>query len=424
MIDIMFGLLKTIGASIFYKDLVRRIAKELDSPVRIENELREVLSKDLEFATTLFSLAPRSVNAVFGVVEGVNSYMANFATDTVFGLLKGITNELNTAYIAKAANDFFDQVERVRKDHPKLVAELMGNKIGEFIDTLDFGKLGKFIEDSAYCTYGTFEIINEKIVGNPIKFGNLITPIPAVVNAGVMIANDALTRLELPPEVLASALFGTVNKLKIEEVGRLIGKASSLVNRVHEGNYILGRGDRKFKEIAENIMNKLLTSIDAEELSKAINAILDDLNDLSDGLNNALWRNPHFAMALTPLIPAMINLFIGIGAKTISKFNELPPELSSQVIASMLKEIDTKKIGEILTGIAKIVNGISESDPKAISSFINSAIAFSDKKEVEKAINNLIKSALEVILSNPQILSALGLSLLQSFAGLLLSKER
>ncbi|MEG9194385.1 MAG: hypothetical protein V6S10_03545 [Candidatus Methanoglobus sp.] len=51
------------------------------------------------------------------------------------------------------------QIERLRKQHPKLVADLAGDKIGEFIDTLDFGKLRKFIEDSAVCTYGTFEVI-------------------------------------------------------------------------------------------------------------------------------------------------------------------------------------------------------------------------------------------------------------------------
>ncbi|MEM0301638.1 MAG: hypothetical protein QXI54_00530 [Archaeoglobaceae archaeon] len=417
MFDMFFGLMKTMGTSVFAKDLVRRMATEFASPVKIEKDVRELLSKDLEFATTLFSLAPRTINATFGVFRGLNSYIGNFATDAVFGLLKGVANDLNAIYAAKAVNDFFDQMERLRKEHPKLVAEVLGSKIGEFIDTMDFGKLKKFIEDSAYCATGTFEIINEKIFGNPVKLGNLITPIPAVVNASLTIANDALKRVEMPSEVLASALFGTIGKFDVEQLGKTVGSVSALINKVHEGNYVLGKGDRKFKEVAEATMEKFFNSLDVEEFRKAINAILEDLSDLSDALNNALWKNPLTIMALAPLAPTALNLLMSMGSKAISKFNELPPDLSAQVTTSLLKEVDTKKLGEILSGIAKIINGIAESDPKAISGIINSVIASSDKKELEKLLNNLVKSIMDVIASNPQILSALALPLLQSFAG-------
>ncbi|MCS7144205.1 MAG: hypothetical protein NZ879_04210 [Archaeoglobaceae archaeon] len=424
MIDMLFGLLKAMGGSIFYKDLVRRMANEFASPAKIERDVREILSKDLEFATTFFSLAPRSVNAVFGLVQGVNSYMSSFASDAVVGLLRGVAKDLNAVYAAKAVNDFFDQMERLRKDHPKLIAELLGDRIGEFIDTLDFGKMKKFVEDSAYCTYGTFEIVNEKIFGNPVKLGNLVSSVPAVLNAGIAISNDAIRRVELPSEVLASALFATLTKVDVEQMGKMLSNVSTLINKVHEGNYILGKGDRKFKEIAETTMEKFLNSMDVEEFRKAVNAILEDLNDFSDALNNALWKNPLTMMALAPLAPTALNLLMGIGSKALSKFNELPPDLSAQITTSLMKEIDTKKLGEILTGIAKVVNGVAESDPKAISNILNSAIASSDKKELEKMLNNLVRSIVDVIASNPQILSALAIPLLQSFAGLVGIKSR
>lgn len=423
MIDIVFGLLKTMGASIFYKDFVRRVANEFYDPTKIERDIREVMSKDIEFATNLLSLAPRGVNAVLGLVRGVNSYMSNFASEAVVGLLKGVANDLNAVYAAKAVNDFFDQMERLRKEHPKLVAEVMGNKIKEFVDVLDFGKLNKFIADSAYCAYGTFEILNDRIFGNPIKLGNLIAPLPAVLNAGLAVANDAIRRIELPSEVLASALFTTLNRIDLDQTGKMIGNVSALINKVHEGNYILGKGERKFKEIAENLMKKILNSVDIEEFRKAINAILEDLSDFGDALSNALWKNPMIIITLAPLAPTAVNLLMSVGAKAISKFNELPPDLSGQVMASLFKEIDTKKLGEILTGIAKVINGVAENDPRAISSIINGAIASSDKKEFEKMVNNLVRSMVDVITSNPQILSALAIPLIQSFAAFIGMKK-
>lgn len=424
MIDMFFNFLKAMGGTTFYRDLIKIMANEFASPTKIERDIKEILTKDSEFAATFFSLLPRSMNAFFGVMQGVNSYINNLTNDKVFGLLKSAAKDLNAVYVAKAVNDFFDQMERLRKDHPKLFAELLGNRIGEFIDTLDFGKMKKFVEDSAYCTYGTFEIVNEKIFGNSTRLGNLVSSVPAVLNAGIAISNDAIRRIELPSEVLASALFATLTKVDVEQMGKMLSNVSTLINKVHEGNYILGKGDRKFKEIAETTMEKFLNSIDVEEFRKAVNAILEDLDDFSDALNNALWKNPLTMMALAPLAPNLLNMLIGIGAKALSKFNELPPDLSAQITTSLIKEIDTKRLGEILTGVAKVVNGVAENDPKAISNILNSAIASSDKKELEKMLNNLVKSVVDVIASNPQILSALAIPLLQSFAGLVGMKIR
>ncbi|MEG9194686.1 MAG: hypothetical protein V6S10_05120 [Candidatus Methanoglobus sp.] len=182
-----------------------------------------------------------------------------------------------------------------------------------------------------------------------------------MLNAGVAIANEALTRIEMPSEVLANVLFETINRLNLEQFGKTISAVSSIVNKVHEGNYILGRGDRKFKEVAEAAMERLVNSVNMEEIVRAIKAFFDDLNDLSDGLNAALWKNPLNMMVLAPLLPAAVNTVSGLTSKVLSKFNELPPDLSAQIVTSLISEIDTKRLGEILTGIAKLVNAVSES---------------------------------------------------------------
>ncbi len=251
MADMFFEIFKVLGGSVLYKDFVRRVANEFFDPVKVEKGVRETLGRDLEFTVTLFSLLPRSANAAFGVLGGVNSYISNFSDEAVFGLLKGVTRDFKAAYAANAVNNFFDQMERLRRQHPKLVAEIGGDKIGEFIDSLDFGKLRKFIEDSAFCTYGTFEVINKKIFGNPVKVGNLVSVIPPVLNASVAIANDALGRIEMPAEVLANVLFETISRLNLEQFGKTVSAVSSIVNKVHEGNYILGSGNGEVGEFDE-----------------------------------------------------------------------------------------------------------------------------------------------------------------------------
>ena len=408
MANLVFEVLKVLAGSPFFKDLVRRVANEAFDPVKVERGVREFLGKELELTGTLISLMPRSVNAAFGVLGGISTYASSFPSEVIFTLLKGAVNEFDAAYAAKVFNNLFDLIEGLRKEHPKLLADLTREKIGEFIDSLDFGKLKRFIEGSATCAYGVFEVVNEKILSNPVKISNLAFAIPPVLNAAVAIVHDALRRLELPSEVLANALFALVNKLDMEQVGKTISTLSAIINKVHEGNYILGRGDRKFKEVARDLMERLITSINMDDFAKAANALLEDLSDLSDALTEALWKNPVTVMSLAPLIPAALNTLTGMIAKSLSKLSELPTDLSAQIASSLLKEVDVKKLGDVLTGVAKMVNGVCESDPKAISNFLNSIIASSDKKELEKMLSNVIRSLMDVVASNPgMILSAL-----------------
>lgn len=416
--DMSFGIFKILAESPFYKELLRKSANEFFNPAVVESEVREILDKDIEFTATVFSLMPRTANTLFGVMRGFNAYSSKFTSDALVGMFKGVAGDFDAKYAAETLNEFFDGMERLRKDHPTLFAEVTGEKLGEFLETLDFGKLRKFVEDSAYCSQDVFEILNEKIVSNPIKVANLMASVPAVANASIAIANDALQRAEMPAELLASATFKTLESLNVEDLAKLVENLAKFVNRLHEGNYILGRGERKFKEVTENLIEKLLNNVDVEGLKKAILAVLDDAGDVNEAFVNALWRNPVALMSLTSLIPVTINVLVEMLSRFLSKFEELPAELTSQILTAIIKEIDAEKLGDVITAAAKTFNEVVERNPEVISGAINTAIASADSKEVEKLINNLTKSFVEVLLSNPELLTAAVTPLVQSLAGI------
>ncbi|WP_290598146.1 MULTISPECIES: hypothetical protein [unclassified Archaeoglobus] len=414
--DMSFGIFRILAGSPFYKDFLRKTANEFFDPAVVENEVKEILDKDIEFTATIFSLMPRTANTLFGVMRGFNAYSSKFTSDALVGILKGVAGDFDAKYAAETLNEFFDGMERLRKDYPKLFAEITGQKIEEFFDTLDFGKLRKFIEDTAYCSQGIFEILNEKIIGNPIKLANLMASMPAVTNASIAIANDALQRTEMPSELLASATFNTLESLNVEDLAKLVENLAKFVNKLHEGNYILGRGEAKFKEVAENIIERFLNSIDVEELKKAVLALLDDARDVNEAFTNALWRNPLALMSLSSLVPIAVNVLVEMLGKILSKFEELPVELTAQIVTTIIKEIDADKLGDVITVAARTFNEVAKRNPEVISGVINAAIASADSKEIEKLINNLTKSFVDVLLSNPEVLTAAVTPLVQSFA--------
>lgn len=416
--DMSFGIFKILAESPFYKDLLRKTSNEFFNPAVVEKEVREILNKDVEFTATLFSLMPRAANTFFGAMRGFNTYSSRFTSDALVGMLKGVAGDFDARYAAETVNEFFDEIEKLREEHPKLFAEVAGEKIREFLETLDFGKLRKFIEDTAYCSQGTFEILSEVAVANPIKLANITAAIPAVVNSGIAISNNTLQKAEMPAELLASAAFNMLESLNVEEFAKLIENQASFVNKLHEGNYILGRGEAKFKEIAEGIFERFLNNIDVEELKKAVLALLDDTRDVSEAFTNAIWRNPVVLMSLTSLIPSGINVVLNILGRVMSKFEQLPAELASQIVTAVIEEIDTKKLGEVVTAMAKTFNEILNRNSDVISATINAAISSADSKEIEKLVNNLTRSFAEVLLSNPEILTAALTPLIQSFANI------
>jgi hypothetical protein len=416
--DLTFSVLKTFAESPFYKNMLRQAVNEFFDAERCEREVKEILFKDLEFTVSFLSILPRTANTFFGAVRGFGGYANSFAPDALLGVLKGVSSDFNASYAAQTVNELFDLFDKLGKSHPNLFVELMGDKIEEFVDNLDFGKLRRFVESAAYCMQGTVELLNEKVVADPVKIANIVASLPAIVNTSIAIANDTVRRVDLPAEVLASATFSVIENLNTAEIGRLAENTAKLVNRLHEGNYILGRGDAKFKDVAEKFFEGIFENADAEELKKSLLALLEDFEALSEALNNAIWKNPIVAITAISTIPAAVNAIIRTFNSTVSKLEELPEELFAQTAVSLMSEIDTKEIGNIVTSCARLLNSITENDPKAISGMINSIISSTNKEELGKALNNLISSFVDVLLSNPELLTAAVNPLIQSVANI------
>ena len=106
--DMSFGIFRILAESPFYKDLLRTSANEFFDPVVVENEVNEILNKDIEFAATIFSLIPRTANTLFGVIRGFNAYSDKFTSDVLVGMRKGVAGDFDAKYVAETTNEYFD----------------------------------------------------------------------------------------------------------------------------------------------------------------------------------------------------------------------------------------------------------------------------------------------------------------------------
>ncbi len=405
--DLTFGIMRVVAESPFYKTVLRMAVNEFFDAEKCERETVEVLTRDQEFTATLFTLIPSISNAAFGVVGGVMRYMDTFTPETRASLMKSIFSEFDAKYAAETLNRLFDL------SSPEIVSAVRGGMV-EFIDTLDFGKLRKFVETSSHCGEEIAEILCKKVISDPVRIANLLAASPTAINSSLRCADLALAELDMPAETLASAVFSVVESTDARVCGRLTTRFAKLVNKLHEGNYILGKGEMKFEEIAENFASDFLEELDVEEVKKAITALCEDVEAVSKAISNAIWKNPIVAITALSAIPEIVNILLRSVNVVMSKLDEMPGDLVAQAFSSILSEIDVEEVGKIVTTFAKIVNSAVEEDEEIIKRFVRGILDSSDSEEVEKAVRNVVSSIVEVVLSRPEIVSAVLSPLLQS----------
>jgi hypothetical protein len=402
--DLTFGLLRSIAGSPFYKEVIRQAINEFFIPETVERETREVLFRDVEFTVTSLALLPKLVNTCFGVARGFNRFASSFTPDTLYGMLSGVINDFDARYAAMTVNEYFDLLEKLRESHPALMADLMGDKIEEFIDGVDFGKLRKCVEDSAFCFQKTMEIVTSKIIADPVKFANIAAAIPSVVNSSLAITSDIIGKIEIAPETLASATFSILNEVDGTGIGKLLNETSSLVNRLHEGNYILGRGEPEFRNVAEKLFTEVFETLEVEEVKKAFIALLEDFEVIIQALNDAAWKNPMIAITAISVIPDITNSVIRACNSTIAKFEELPNDVLAQAINDLISEIDYEALGKLVTSWLRTLNSVFDQNPELLQNIVNGILQSIDKSELERATNYLVSSIMKTLLSNPEIL--------------------
>ncbi len=84
----------------------------------------------------------------------------------------------------------------------------------------------------------------------------------------------------------------------------------------------------------------------------------DTITALAGMINEEMWQYPAKMVCLLSLLPAIANISVRTAVKTIGPINKLAPDLLSDVIFSLVREIDGKNIGKLVNELCEIVRKI------------------------------------------------------------------
>ena len=142
---------------------------------------------------------------------------------------------------------------------------------------------------------------------------------------------------------------------------------ASLIARLINGTSgdTLTRSLRMIRELSQNDpdfftqavapgFEKWVTSVDFGEIKEAVDGSAPSVVSLVQMANDVLWQYPAKVILLLSLLPSLANI-VGSSAQVSSeKLKEIPPDLLSDILLSMIREIDGSMIAGLVNSFAEM----------------------------------------------------------------------
>ncbi|MBC8247154.1 MAG: hypothetical protein H8E81_06185 [Deltaproteobacteria bacterium] len=245
---------------------------------------------------------------------------------------------------------------------------------------------------------------------------DLLESIPTLLDVVIKSLHEVLKTIETLPSKDKEEVLGKIlSKMNGAETGAAFTSAVRIANEIHNTHptFLADHFKASFEKWVE--------SVDFGEIKDFADSSHTDILALMKNVNDALWNYPAKPVLLAALIPAMVNLALGVLQDTMARFNNFPPDLLADVLLSMLRELDGRHIGQLVneltefarkshTGSALIGDPSSPKFPDDLSRLLEETLNTIDVKRLWKGVDavrdgkgSIKKVWLELLRDNPHL---------------------
>ncbi len=188
--------------------------------------------------------------------------------------------------------------------------------------------------------------------GDPEFVRQASAQVPGILNA-VIAGLGAFTRelSAMPAEERRYFLKSIIKDTDLGGVGEIITNLARGANqRKNEPGFLA--------EALRPKVRSFLAEVDFGEIKEAVDASAESIPALAGMINEEMWQYPAKMVCLLAVLPAMGNIAVRTAVKTIGQINNMAPDLLSDVILSLVRDIDGKSIGSLVNQVSEIIRKI------------------------------------------------------------------
>lgn len=308
--------------------------------------------------------------------------------------------------VAAAANAYSELAMKVHEENPALV-EAAYPAMEAVLKEIDFGKMRESTVAllDYFTTYMTHMI--EVMMDNPVVVANLVGIAPPLLNSIIKVFSVALEKTNLPPEILASALFNTLSALDAEEIGRVLTTGSKMAIDLHAGNYILGGEEPRFRAVFTDFMKRVLDNLDSEAATGAVVALAEDAEVMAGVLVELVARDPEMVVLMSRMGTSLSNIAARVVANALGEASAWPDELLLKIAEEMRDGLESEEVGRALDSAVTLGLRFRETNPELHKEIMTNVLQGVNTERLELLVVSASADLKEALLANPGVRQAL-----------------
>lgn len=308
--------------------------------------------------------------------------------------------------VAAAANAYSELAMKVHEENPALV-EAAYPAMEAVLKEIDFGKMRESTVAllDYFTTYMTHMI--EVMMDNPVVVANLVGIAPPLLNSIIKVFSVALEKTNLPPEILASALFNTLSALDAEEIGRVLTTGSKMAIDLHAGNYILGGEEPRFRAVFTDFMKRVLDNLDSEAATGAVVALAEDAEVMAGVLVELVARDPEMVVLMSRMGTSLSNIAARVVANALGEASAWPDELLLKIAEEMRDGLESEEVGRALDSAVTLGLRFRETNPELHKEIMTNVLQGVNTERLELLVLSASADLKEALLANPGVRQAL-----------------
>ncbi len=193
----------------------------------------------------------------------------------------------------------------------------------------------------------------EKLLADETFIREVVRCLPEMADSFLNLAATAAATIDgLETGAKKELLGDLVSRMSSGQTGGLITRGCRIVNDIHKDD------PEFFTRVLEPGFRKWIGSVDFGELKEAVDHSAGDARAFVAMANNVLWEYPAKVVMILSLLPSVVNMLADALDISMNRLNELPPDLLTDVVLSLVQEIDARPLSRLINELSEAARKI------------------------------------------------------------------
>jgi hypothetical protein len=153
-----------------------------------------------------------------------------------------------------------------------------------------------------------------------------------------------------PPEKQQQVIQELCRSLSNPEAASISNSLSEIIKSIR--NHHPGF----FSKQIESLFSSWYSRTDFGEIKETVSLLKPEVSSAVSALNDVIWQYPAKLVILLGFSPDLFNLFTDGLRETLHRFNQAPPDLITDIVCSLLKEIEPDKTASLVNEVSELIN--------------------------------------------------------------------